>query len=62
MIIAIIAVLIVSVLLSLGLYVQITILSRTIDLLREKQNLDFGIVKYLEHRISILETINENKG
>jgi hypothetical protein len=62
MVIAIIAVLIVSTLLSLGLYVQITILSRTIDLLREKQNLDFGIVKYLEHRISVLETINENKG
>lgn len=62
MIIAIITVLIVSTLLSLGLYIQITILSRTIDLLREKQNLDFELVNYLERRISVLETINENKG
>lgn len=61
MIIAIITVLIVSTLLSLGLYVQIKIQSRTIDLLREKQNLDFELVNYLERRISVLETINENK-
>lgn len=62
MVIAIIAVLIVSILLSLGLYVQIKIQSRIIDLLREKQNLDFELVNYLERRISVLETINENKG
>lgn len=66
MVIAIIAVLIVSTLLSLGLYVQIKIQSRIIELmiiaLREKQESDYKVIKDNEHRISVLETINENKG
>ncbi len=61
MIIAIMAVLIVSTLLSLGLYVQIKIQSSIIDFLRKKQNLDYEVIKDHEHRISVLETINENK-
>lgn len=46
---------------SLGLYIQIKIQSRTIDLLDAKQELDYKDIKRLEHRISVLETINENK-
>lgn len=60
--IAIIAVLIVSILLSFGLYIQIKIQSGIIDLLDAKQNLDYKDIKRLERRISVLKTINENKG
>jgi len=62
MVIAIIAVLIVSTLLSLGLYVQIKLLGLQIDGIEKKQESDYKVIKDNEHRISVLETINENKG